>query len=145
MKILTIEPGSPAYEQECDLRQRVLRAPLGLDLHDENLEMERAQSHHGLFDGDVLIACVIAVPLSPGEMKFRQMAVDSSRQGQGCGRLLLEMVEAEWAARGVARFVLHARLIVGGFYEKLGYARVCQIFTEVGIPHVKMIKEAGGL
>lgn len=140
--VQTIDPASPAYHLECDLRQRVLRTPLGLNLFDEDLTAERGQIHHGLFDGDSLVACVIAVRVSDDEVKFRQMAVDPAAQGMGRGRFLLESAEAEWAARGIRRFSLHARLTAEPFYAKLGYTRTGPEFSEVGLPHVRMIKPA---
>jgi predicted GNAT family N-acyltransferase len=139
----SIEPGSPAYQRECDLRQRVLRAPLGLDLFDEDLAVERGQFHHGLFDGEKLIACAIAVLLSPGEIKIRQMAVEPAYQGRGCGRQLLEQIESIWSERGTRLLSLHARLTAEGFYAKLGFTRAGEEFAEVGLPHVKMIKRVG--
>jgi predicted GNAT family N-acyltransferase len=140
MNFLEIEHGSAAYRQECELRHRVLRVPLGLSLHDEDLSQERLQTHFGLFDGGALVACVIAAPLSPTAAKIRQMAVSAEHQGQGCGRRIIAGLEAHLAARGVVQLSMHARLTAVGFYEKLGYARTGPEFTEVGIPHVKMEK-----
>lgn len=138
--VRSIEPGSPDYQQECDLRQRVLRAPLGLDLFNEDLTVERSQFHHGLFDGKKLVACAIAVRLSPEEIKIRQMAVEPAFQGQGCGSRLLGEVESIWVASGILLISLHARLSAERFYAKLGFTREGAEFTEVGLPHVKMIK-----
>ncbi|GAA5134945.1 hypothetical protein GCM10023213_07420 [Prosthecobacter algae] len=42
---------------------------------------------------------------------------------------------------GVRQFTLHARSSVLGFYSRLGYLPVGEEFTEVGIPHRKMVKE----
>ena len=140
-----IDPDSPAYRQECDLRQRVLRAPLGLDLFGEDLTAERSQFHHGLFDGEKLVACAIAVPLSPQEIKIRQMAVDPAYQGRGFGRQLLEGIEAIWAAKAIRHLSLHARLSAEGFYAKLGFSRAGPEFTEIGLPHVKMVKHLTGI
>jgi len=90
-----IEFGSEAYRQACDLRQEVLRKPLGRNLCDEDLQPEAAQLHFGLFaDGNVL-ACVIAVPTSATEVRLRQMAVTPARHKQGLGRRLLGLVESE--------------------------------------------------
>jgi predicted GNAT family N-acyltransferase len=36
---------------------------------------------------------------------------------------------------------LHARIVAVGFYEKMGYVRQGELFTEVGIPHVLMQKD----
>ncbi|MFM7180486.1 MAG: GNAT family N-acetyltransferase [Verrucomicrobiales bacterium] len=143
--VQSIDPDSPAYRLECDLRQRVLRGPLGLDLFDEDLAVEREQFHHGLFEGERLIGCAIAVRLTPEEIKIRQMAVDPDYQGRGCGRQLLDEVMAIWKDRGIRLVSLNARLSVARFYERLGFSRTGAEFTEVGLPHVKMIKQLHGI
>ena len=138
MTFTEIPYGSSAYQAECTLRHEVLRLPIGLSLHDEDLSGERDQLHFGLFDDDELVACVIAVVISPTEAKIRQMAVRPEHQGMGCGRRLIEGLEQHLIAKGVTRFAMHARMSAVGFYEKLGYSGIGEEFTEVGIPHVRM-------
>ena len=135
-----IDFGSEDFSRECGIRDEVLRKPLGLSLSDEDLTSEISQLHFGLFVADDLIACVIASPISSTEAKVRQMAVSPPSQGRGYGRLILERLEAELATKGYTRFWLHARVVMLGFYEKLGYRRLGPEFVEVGIPHVKMEK-----
>jgi ribosomal protein S18 acetylase RimI-like enzyme len=135
-----IEFGSDAYRAECELRHRVLRVPLGLSLYDEDLSRESTQMHFGWFEETKLVACAIAWALSPTEARIRQMAVDHQNQRRGCGRKLLQAVEGELAGRGFDHFVLHARVVAVGFYEKLGYSRIGSEFSEIGLPHVKMEK-----
>jgi predicted GNAT family N-acyltransferase len=133
--------GSSEYDQECALRHQVLRVPLGLSLWDEDLGDEAGQFHFGLFhpEGEIL-ACVLAVPLSPASMKIRQMAVSPLRQSMGLGRMLMEKTESHLGALGIVHFTLHARADAVGFYQKLGYAANGGEFIEVGIPHFKMEK-----
>ena len=141
MNIREIMFGSDAYREECALRQRVLRAPLGLNLHDENLEAERDQLHFGLFDENgKMVATVTVVTLSTTQAKLRQMAVAPEQQRKGCGRLLMQRVEAVLLQRGLTHLSLHARKAVVGFYAGLGYTTFGEDFIEVGIPHVKMSK-----
>ncbi len=140
MTFTEIPYGSEAYQAECALRHEVLRLPIGLSLHDEDLSSERDQLHFGLFDEDELVACVIAVLASPTEAKIRQMAVSPEHQGKGCGRRIIEGLEEHLAARRVTYFSMHARMTAVGFYGKLGYSKVGEEFTEVGIPHVRMEK-----
>ncbi len=138
--------GSDEYKQTCELRNEVLRLPLGLSLYSEDLQQEKEQLHFGLFDHDAeLIACVIAVLQKPGKAKLRQMAVKAGYEGQGVGRRLLLTLEALLAARGVTQLSLHARISAAGFYEKLGYVRLGAPFVEVGIPHVRMEKQQQSL
>jgi predicted GNAT family N-acyltransferase len=132
-----------AYRQALDLRTAVLRAPLGLSLNPEDLADDARQLHFGLFEDQHLLACVLAAPRGGGRIKIRQMAVRPDRQGRGLGRALLEQAMAHLAASGFTDFELHARLVVVGFYERLGFQRAGPVFTEVGLPHVRMTRAAG--
>lgn len=145
MTVRQIQYGSGEYLEECELRQRVLRAPIGLNLYNESLDAEKDQFHFGLFDdlGNV-VACVIAVEKSSTEAKIRQMAVAPEQQGRGCGRTLLESVESILSARGMTNLSMHARKTAVGFYEALGYVTYGEDFIEVGLPHVAMRKRLIG-
>ena len=141
MRFAEIQHGSPEYRMECELRHEVLRVPLGMNLYDEDLCAETQQSHFGLFlPGGTLVACAIAAPVSPGEMKIRQMAVRADSQGQGYGRMLLVELQHHLAKSGIREISLHARSSAVAFYEALGFAKSGPEFTEVGIPHLKMTK-----
>lgn len=141
MKVRPIDYDSPEYREELALRNRMLRIPLGLDVFDEDLEVERGQWHFGLFDGGVLVGCAVAVPRDEHHsVQIRQMAINSESQRAGRGRKLLESVEQMLIDRGVRHVVLHARVEAVGFYQKLGYTAVGERFVEVGIPHQQMEK-----
>ena len=141
MTFREIEFGSDDFRKECDLRNEVLRAPIGLYLYDEDLDQEKLQIHFGLFDQcEALLACVIAVPLSSTNAKIRQMAVHREHQGKGHGRRIIHEMEDHLARRGFAHLIMHARITAVGFYTKLDYAKVGHQFMEVGIPHVRMEK-----
>ena len=141
MTFREIEFGSDDFRKECELRNEVLRLPLGLNLYLEDISLEEQQMHFGLFDqyGN-LAACVIAVTSSSGHTKIRQMAVNGGHRGKGLGRNIILCLEEHLAERGMTYLFMHARISAVGFYEKLGYARVGNEFIEVGIPHVRMEK-----
>jgi predicted GNAT family N-acyltransferase len=133
---------SADYRAEWDLRERVLRQPLGLSLHNEDLAAEGDHLHFGLFDeSGRLIGCVIAMPLGPGEARLRQMAVDPEFAGRGHGARILRDVETELRRLGYRHLLLHARKPVAGFYENSGYAVSGPEFEEIGIPHLPMTKD----
>ncbi|GAT33073.1 hypothetical protein TSACC_21478 [Terrimicrobium sacchariphilum] len=140
-----IFPGTGAYLQERALRNILLRQPLGLTLDAEVRDWEDGTRHFGLFDvaGD-LLACVLASPLSDDSVRIRQMAVSPTRQSSGLGRRLMQEAEAELRRSGVKSLSLHARDTAIGFYEKLGYSRIGDIYLELGIPHQLMGKELAG-
>ena len=43
--------------------------------------------------------------------------------------------------RGFAEIVLHAQVVVAGFYRRLGYVEEGDPFDEAGIPHIGMRKK----
>lgn len=132
--------GSEEYRRARELRHEVLRRPLGRNLYDEDLSAEVGQLHFGLFEGEALVACVVAVPIAEGKVKLRQMAVSREMQGRGLGSRMLERVEEELVKRGYGEAWLHARACATGFYRRLGFEISGGEFLEVGIPHIEMWK-----
>lgn len=139
-QFVEIEYGSLLYEAELELRNRLLRIPLGLDIQSDDLAAEQDYRHFGMLQEDVLVACLVVVPRAPGQVQLRQVAVEEHLQGQGIGRELMLEVEAVLAKSGIASLVLNSRDTVVGFYRKLGYEPVGEGFVEVGIPHQRMEK-----
>ena len=66
---------------------------------------------------------------------MRYVAVSSSKQKSGIGRMMNEEFEAESLRRGYSRIYAHARGYALEFYIKLGYEAFGEPFTEVTIPH----------
>ena len=129
------------YEQVFELREELLRKPIGMSLHDEDLSNEVNDHILGVFDNDTLVACLILTPKDEHTVQLRQMAVASAVQGKQIGRQLVDFAEVYAVENGYNRIVLHARMIAKGFYEKLVYKQTGDVFTEVGIPHVVMEKQ----
>ena len=135
--------GSDEYRLECELRNTVLREPLGLSLTVEELAREEDQLHFGLFEPDGrLVACVVAVGLSPTDARIRQMAVSPTHRRRGLGTRLLSELEANLRARGFENFVLNARATAVGFYQKLGFTVIGDEFLDVRVAHFRMMKRS---
>lgn len=140
MEFRRFTPGTSDYKRSLILRQKILRAPIGLDINDEDLSAEDDQLHFGLFDGHIILACVIAVPLEQGKVKIRQMAVSEKLQGTGLGSKLFENCLKELKEKGFKKVELNARKIAVGFYKKHGFQIEGEEFIEVSIPHFKMTR-----
>jgi predicted GNAT family N-acyltransferase len=132
--------GSDHYKQSLQLRHRILRAPLGLDLFAEDLGVEQQQRHFSLWQEKNLLACLVIVPVSASAVKLRQMAVNDQYQRRGYGQQLIASVESVLTNEGIGRIELHARVRAIPFYQACGYHTVGEIYTEVGIPHQTMVK-----
>lgn len=123
-----------------NLRNDILRKPLGLSFTDDELEREKDDILMGAFEDDRLLGCCLLTPMDPKTVRLRQMAVPNSMQGKGVGRAL--MIFAENIARdlGYKKLCMHARKTAVGFYQKLGYGISGDEFVEVTIPHYIMEK-----
>ncbi|MGA1434548.1 MAG: GNAT family N-acetyltransferase, partial [Candidatus Kapaibacteriota bacterium] len=89
--------------------------------------------------GELIAYCMITT-LAKNQAKIRQVAVSKKLQGAGIGTKLMEFAEQTAYNQGQQTIVLHARKHVADWYASIGYEQVGNEFLEVGIPHVKMIK-----
>ncbi len=137
-----VEFATQAYCDALELRESVLRKPLGRSLDIDDLEGEDKQFHFAYFNkrGEV-VATISAKDLGEKVIKLRQMAVHEAFRGKGIGAMLLQKVETVFKAKGFKFSQLHARKKAQGFYQKNGYQRVGDVFQEVGVAHLKMTKK----
>jgi N-acetylglutamate synthase-like GNAT family acetyltransferase len=140
MALRMIDHGTREYQQMVNLRNEILRKPLGLVFTEEELEQEKDDILMGAFEDDRLLGCCLLTPMDAGTVRLRQMAVPNGMQGKGVGRAL--MIFAENIARdlGYKKLCMHARKTAIGFYEKLGYSISGEEFMEVTLPHFTMEK-----
>ena len=131
---------SDLFKEAIELRQNILRDPLGLNLYDEGIDDEHGQLHFGLLEENSLVACLAITPLSDTHVRLRQMAVKEDMQRSGLGSQLISAVEKHLEGIGLKKFELNARIEAIPFYTKLNYEKSGEEFNEVGIPHIKMIK-----
>ena len=135
-----IKYNSSEYKDALDLRNRVLRVPLGLCLFDADLSSEINDLHFGAFFKEKIVGVVSMVQKSSSHYQLRQFAVDPSFQKKGIGRNLLRFVENAIPNMLPVEITLHARDIAVPFYEKCGYSSLDDHFFEIGIPHTAMQK-----
>lgn len=138
--IKLIKADSSEYREELELRNEVLRKPLGLNLYEEDLSQEWEQYHIGLFDSGRLLGVLILVPLGT-DFRMRQFAVTADSRGMGVGRRLILFAEKFVREKGGTRIWFHARKTAVPFYEKQGYKTVGAPFVELSVPHIEMEKE----
>ncbi|MDY6764402.1 MAG: GNAT family N-acetyltransferase [Halobacteria archaeon] len=75
--------------------------------------------------------------------RVERVSVVESRREEGWGRLIMEKIEEVALNEGFELLTLSSQTHAQGFYEKMGYRTVSDVFEEegTGIPHVKMVKE----
>lgn len=131
---------SEEYAMELEVRDGVLRRPLGMSLYAENLEAEKADFHIGAFINNTLVGVLILTRLNEENVKMRQVAVTEAWRSNGIGRELVRFAEKYSQNMGYSTILLNARETAVTFYEKLGYEKLGDVFNEINIPHYKMRK-----
>ncbi len=140
MALKQIDHGSKEYRQMVDLRNEILRRPLGLTFAPEELAREKEDILIGAFDDDEMLACCLMTKADNNSLRLRQMAVQNNLQGKGIGASMMYFAETVARDKGYKKLFMHARKSAIGFYEKLGYKTVGDEFEEVTLPHYVMEK-----
>jgi predicted GNAT family N-acyltransferase len=141
MALKIIDHGSREYQQMVQMRNDILRKPLGLSFTPDELAREKDQVLIGAFEEDKMLGCCMLIKQDAATCRLRQMAVQNNLRGKGIGRALMNFAENIARDLGYKKIVMHARKTATGFYEKQGY-RVCgSEFEEVTIPHFLMEKD----
>ena len=123
-----------------NMRNEILRKPLGLNFSTDELENEKDEILIGAFEDEKMLGCCMLVKSGSSTVRLRQMAVLNNLQGKGIGRALMQFAENIARDLGYKKLTMHARVTAVGFYEKLGYEVVGEMFEEVTIPHNSMEK-----
>lgn len=92
ISIKPIHYGSPAYLETLELRNRVMRLPLGLNIHDEDFSFEQNCVLYAAFDGEQVIG-MGSMSREGDTCKVEYLCVDTAIQSRGLGRQLLEALE----------------------------------------------------
>jgi predicted GNAT family N-acyltransferase len=141
MNIELISIEDPLYQQERELRNKILLRPIGVP--DFGWEMHDKESWHFVaVDEKKVTGCVVLVPLNEERTKVQliQMAVDKNFQKKGIGKTLVNKVISFCKKNNIHKIEIHSRADVISFYEQLGFTVIGKPFKEVGILHRYMRK-----
>ena len=141
MAIKQIDHGTQEYHQMVDLRNEILRKPLGMQFKKEELQGEKEDILIGAFEEEKMIGCCLLTKVDNQIARLRQMAVQNNVQGKGIGATMMNFAENVARDYGYKSLIMHARKSAIGFYEKLGYKVSGTEFEEVTIPHYVMKKQ----
>lgn len=144
MIFTVVDFGSPQFDETLSLRNDILRKPLGIEFHIEDIQEEYNQHHLACYGENYeLLGCLVMKDISATKIKMRQVAVSEKHQNKGIGKRLVAFSE-EWSLdNGYKSIELNARKVAVPFYLKLDYNTKGKEFKEVDIPHFKMTKKLG--
>jgi len=138
INIHIIQYNSKEYKQAVQLRENILRKPLGLKTTTKDIKNDCNEIIFGVFFNNSIIGVTHLVPLIDCHFKLRQMALAEKFQGKGIGKKLLKYVLKYAKEKKLKTIFLHARENAIPFYEKSGFQCYGISFKEVGIAHKKM-------
>ena len=141
MPIKQIDHGTKEYQQMVGLRNDILRKPLGLAFHNDELNREIEDILIGAFEEEKMLGCCLLTKIDNKCVRLRQMAVQNNLQGKGIGATMMNFAENVARDAGYKRMIMHARKTAIGFYEKLGFKLSGDEFEELTIPHYIMEKK----
>ena len=141
VSVRLIDYDSEEYRRSLNLRDEVLRRPLGHSLFDDDLSGDVSAIHIAAFAQERIVGILLLCSKGEHVLQMRQVAVDESLRGMQIGRKMVEYAEEVAIRQQTQELILHAREVAVLFYEKLGYTREGERFEEVGIPHYTMRKK----
>ncbi len=129
------------YKSELEIRDKVLRKPLGMHISDDDLEIEINDYHICALINSKVVGTLLLRKISNTTFQMKQVAVDESLRNKNIGRNLISFAESFAKDKGFTKIILNARKTAISFYEKINYKKIGEEFTEVGILHMKMTKD----
>jgi predicted GNAT family N-acyltransferase len=143
--VKTIDYGCPFYHRAAQLRYQLFYQEHNIPFDAIFDKTEPQDTHVAIVNlsNDNLIAYGRLAQHCISEYQIFQMVVAPQYQGQGYGTILLETLIGIAMDQGAHSIVLHARVAKTGFYQKLGFTAIGDVFASptTGIPHVKMEKQ----
>lgn len=142
MVIREIIYGSQDYQKTLDLRNQVMRKPLGLDIFQEDFSHEKQALILGVFAKEELLAVGVMGKVQDNWSVVEYLCVDNTLQSHGVGKLLLAKLEEISQSQKQNGIWLEARVSAQGFYEKLGYQTTGEKYflPHAPVEHIKMVK-----
>ena len=141
INVKRIEYSSIDYKKTLDLRNKVMRIPLGLNIYDEDFSFEKDAIIVAAYDEETLIG-VGTMSYNDKIFKLEYLCVDTDIQSNGAGGKMLQNLEKEAIQKSAKKIVLDARVSAQKFYENHGYKTVGNVFmlSYAPVPHILMEK-----
>ncbi|GHP13717.1 N-acetyltransferase [Lentilactobacillus fungorum] len=74
-------------------------------------------------------------------LKIGRVATLKAYRGHGYGRQVITAMENRAKEAGLTQSIIHSELTAQGFYEKMGYRPISDVFLEDGVPCIIVKKD----
>lgn len=120
------------------LRRTVFIEEQGVSEADEVDDLDPVATHILATVDGTPTGCARILP-GKGYAKIGRVCVLAQARGTGLGAALMQAAIAEIRRQGYPQAKLGAQVHALGFYERLGFHPVGEVFDDAGIPHREMI------
>jgi predicted GNAT family N-acyltransferase len=128
------------FAEAAEVRYRVLHEPFGVARDDEWHDDDPASEHIVAISNDGNVVGYARLITRGVEAQIRQVAVALDWQRSGVGSALVAALVSQALEHGVRDVWLNARVPAIGFYERLGFEALGEVFPtgKTGLPHRRM-------
>lgn len=109
------------YHAALQLRDVLLRQPIGKSIYEEDLTIEQDNDFYGIFQGEELIRTLSFFEKRPRVAQLTVFAVKQEFQRRGLGKKLVAFLIADLRKRGYRKIIVDARSEARFFYQKCGF------------------------
>lgn len=127
------------FEDALTVRRKVFIEEQQVPEEEEIDEYEDVCTHVVVYDNDLPVAAGRLRDYN-GIGKIERICVLASHRQHGLGKIVMEKLESIAQSQGFQSLKLNAQTHAEGFYARLGYETISDIFMDAGIPHVTMTK-----
>ena len=136
-----IQYASQEYKETLQLREDVMRKPLGLLLSAEDVRNDNKRIHIGGYDNNKLI-CTCSLKIIHHKIShIYSFCVKQEFQNKGVGRQLMAFTENYCKSQGVTRLYVEGRKTAQIFYQKCGFLPCGSEYMDMNILHQDMHKD----
>lgn len=128
------------FEDALQVRRKVFIDEQQVPEEEEIDQYEDECTHVVLYDQNHQPVAAGRLRNYEGIAKMERICVLASHRKFGIGNLVMKKLEELAKSKGFEKLKLNSQTHAEGFYKKLGYETISDIFMDAGIPHVTMIK-----
>lgn len=137
----TIEFLSQEYHEMLQLRENVMRKPLGLLLSAEDVKDDNVRTHIGGYCNGVLICACSFKIIHRKIAHLYSVCVKQEFQNRGVGQQLMHFTEKYVKLLGAARLYVEGRESAKKFYQKCVFSPCGSEYIDMNILHQDMRKD----
>lgn len=119
------------------IRSDVFEKELKMTGEPERDENDELSLHLVLYDGDIPVATG-RVYHDGKTFRIGRCAVLKEKRGIGLGDMLVKLLLLKAFSYNPSEVVISSRLVKAPFYEKYGFVKTGEEYSEAGEPHIKM-------